>query len=398
MPDILDATGLTVDTAAEITSVLVTGLQAIYGADINVDQNSPDGQVVGIITQQGVDIRELAVSVNSSFDPDQAVGTILDQRVAINNIQRQGGTYTIQPIDIVASTTVPLQGLDANFASPIGTGYTVQDSSGNLFILEDSTTVLTGTTTLNFRAQQIGAVNVPVNTINVPTTIIFGITSVNNSSAAISVGQNQETDAQLRTRRQQSVAIASTGYLNGLLGTVKAITGVVDAELHENVTNATDSNGIPAHGIWLIVDGGANTDIGNAIYAKKSYGANMKGAVMVPITTASGDIFTALFDRPTAETLYIQFNIQKTTTINAFDTAAIAQYIVANKSYMIGQYADAASLTTIAQAAINQGSVPGVPTDVKVSIDNTTWLDYVTPSTLDKEFTISTAHIFITIL
>lgn len=398
MPDIIDATGLQVQSASEITAALVSGLQLIYGADINVAQNSKDGQVIGILTQMAVDVRELLVAVNNSFDPDQAVGVLLDERVALNNIQRAGGTYTAQPIDITVSTTVTLQGLDANFNNPNGSGYTVQDGSGNQFILVDSATLTVGTSTHTFRAQQIGNVNVPIDTIVNPVTIILGVTSVNNSSAAISIGQDEETDAQLRTRRQSSVAIASSGYLNGLLGTVLALTGVVAAAIHENVTNVTDANGIPAHGIWLIVDGGANTDIGNAIYTKISYGANMKGAVAVSITTASGDVFIALFDRPAAETLYIEFNIQPTTTVTDFDSDAIKQYIVTNKIYTIGQYADTASLTAVAQAAINAGAVPGVVTDLKISIDDSTWVDYLTPAVLNNEFTLATANIAITVI
>ena len=93
MPDTFDATGLTVQTASELTAGLTTGLQGIYGADITVDQNAPDGQVIGIYTQGGVDVREVLAEVNASFDPDQAVGIQLDQRCAINGVTR--GAVTI---------------------------------------------------------------------------------------------------------------------------------------------------------------------------------------------------------------------------------------------------------------------------------------------------------------
>jgi hypothetical protein len=46
------------------------------------------------------------------FDPDNAVGVVLDQRVAINGIQRQAGTYTVTPITVVTSQSVNLYGLD----------------------------------------------------------------------------------------------------------------------------------------------------------------------------------------------------------------------------------------------------------------------------------------------
>lgn len=399
MPDVLDATGLTVETATEITAALVAGFQIIYGSDINVAQNSRDGQIIGILTQMGVDLRELLVGINNSFDPDQAVGIILDQRVTLNNIRRAGGTYTAQPIDIITSATVFLQGLDANFNNPNGTGYTVQDDSGNLFILVDSVTLTSGTHTgLTFRAKQIGDVDVPINTITSPVTIVAGVVSVNNSSAAISIGQDQETDAQLRTRRQQSVANSSAGYLNGLLGIVLGLTGVVSAVLYENVTDSVDGNGIPAHGIWLIVEGGANSDIANAIYTKKSYGANRKGSVSINITTASGAVFVAKFDRPTAVNLYIQFTLKTTVLGFSFDTTAIQNYIAENLAYAVGQFAETSLVTDAAQAGIAAQGGGGVPVLVQISNDGSSWTDFLAAPTLASQWTLDPTRVLITVI
>ena len=398
MPDIFDATGLTVKTATEITTDLVTGMQSIYGSDIQTDQNSPDGQMIGILTQLCVDVRELLVQINNGFDPDQALGAILDQRVTLNNIKRYGGTYTIQPIDVTVSKTVTLQGLDANFNSPTGTGYTIQDGNGNEFILIDTTTLTAGTESLSFRSKAIGAVNVPIDTITNFVTIVNGVTSVNNSSAATSIGAVQELDSQLRVRRRSSVGLASNGYLNGLEGALQALTGVVDAVVYENYTDAIDGNGIPAHGIWAIVEGGANTDIANTIYQKKDPGANMKGSVTVVITKPNGALFPVNFDRQTAEPLYIKFTIKTTTVGFTFNTAAIQSYIAANLSYEIGAFAETSSVTDIATAAIAAQGGGGVAVLVQISNDNATWTDFLEPATLSSQWTVASADVEITVV
>jgi len=397
MTSVLDANGLTIETLPEIVTDLTTQLQAIYPF-ANVASNSPDGQMINIFAQADFDQLQLLAQVNAGFDPDQAIGVILDQRAAINNIQRQGGTFTIIAITIVTTATVTLAGLDGNFNNVNGTGFTIQDNAGNQYILIDTTTLTAGTNVLDFRAQMLGPVTPVVNTITNIVTVTLGVSSVNNPSGALSIGQNQETDSQLRIRRQQSVALASNGYLNGLLGAILNLPGVVGAALYENVSNVTDGNGIPAHGIWLIVDGGANTDIADQIYGKISYGANMKGSVSVPITTASGGTFNALFDRPASVPLYIKFNIQKTISTATFNQAAIKSYIAANQEYTIGQYADQASLTVIALAAINATGGGGVPNEVMISTDNVTYVDYLATPTLGSEFTLSTANMFITVL
>ncbi len=398
MPDIINASGLTVETSTEITAAIVAGMQLIYGTSINTDQNSPDGQMIGILTQMAVDIRELIVSVNNGFDPDQAIGAILDERVTINNIQRQGGSYTIQPITINCNTTVTLPGLDAAANNPNGTGFTVQDSSGNQYILQNTVTLTAGVYPLNFRAKLVGLVNVPVNTLTVPLTIVQGVTSVNNPSSAITVGQNQETDIQLRTRRARSPALLSSGYLNGLLAKILALSGVTEAVLYENNSGTTDSNGIPAHSIWLIVGGGASVDIANTIYKNKSFGGGMTGAVTYNITTVSGGLFVAKWDVPVSENLYIKFNLKKLVTGFTFNTATIASYIATNLVYAIGQIAETSGITLSAIAGIASQGGGGVPIDVLVSVDNATWLDYIATATLASQFTLDPSRIFITVV
>lgn len=398
MPDILNADGLQVKTATEIRQDLETAFRNIYGNDINLDQNSPDGQLIGILTQAATDIRELATQVNNGFDPDMAVGRILDERVVINNIERNGGTFTTLNIDITVDRTVTLQGLDADFNNIDGQGYTVQDNAGSQFILVDTDTLTAGTHSLTFRAKDIGQVETTIGTINTPVTVVLGVTAINNPSAPLNIGQNEETDAQLRVRRQQSVSQSANGYLNGLLGLVLAIDGVTDAKIYENYTNTTDSNGIPPHAIWLIAEGGANDDIGNAIYERKSYGCNMKGDVEVNIITASDALFVAKFDRPTPVNLYVRFDIKRTNPVHVFDFDVIKDYIEDNVLYTIGQFSETSELTTEAVMAIAQQGGGGVPINMEISDDGYTWVDYLDVPSLDSKWVIDADNIEITVV
>lgn len=398
MADLLDASGLTVSTATEITQSLSEQLKSIYGDDIVIDQNSPDGQAIGIVTQMAIDLRELLVSINNSFDPDQAEGKMLDQRVVINNITRKGGTYTAQPITITVDRTVTLNGLDADYDLPNGTGYTVQDDAGNKFILADTVTLTAGSHSLNFRAKTIGYVSVPTGTITNPVTIVLGVTGINNPSSALEVGVTEETDAQLKIRREQSVSNVAVGYEDSLRGNLLQIDGVSEAKVFMNRSGTVDSDGIPAHGIWCIVEGGANTDIGQVIYSKLNFGANMKGAVSTNIATASGGVFVARFDRPTAENLYVKFDIKQTVTGYSFDEDGIKDYIAANMSYKIGEFAETSAITASALAAINSLGGGGVPINVEISKDGSTWVDYLDTTGKDNQFTISADDITITVV
>lgn len=398
MPDQLTADGLEVKTRQEIVNDLSDAFREIYGADINLDQNSPDGQIIGILAQLGVDLRELAVQINNGFDPDRALGRVLDERVVINNIERVGATFTTIDINITVDRTVTLAGLDDKFNDIDGTGFTVQDDSGNQFILVDTETITAGTHSLTFRARDIGQVETTIGTITNPVTIVLGVTAINNPVAPTNIGQNEETDAQLRVRRQRSVAQSANGYLNGLLGLVLSLDGVTDAQIYENYTNTTDSDGIPPHCIWLIVEGGSNQDIGNTIYERKSYGCDMKGEVEVNITTPSNALFVAKFDRPTPENLYVRFEIKRTSPIHIFDETIIKDYIEENVLYNIGDFAETSRLTTSAVLAIASQGGGGVPINMEISDDGYSWVDYLEVPSLDAKWVIDADNIEITVI
>lgn len=392
MSDSFGANGLQVSTQQELLNELVANYQNIYGSDINLDQSSPDGQVVNILAQAQSDIRGILLQIYNSFDPDNASGRVLDERCAINNVFRKGGTYTTVDITIVTDRTVTLQGLDGEYNNPLGTGYTIQDDAGNRFILANTQTLSAGTSTLLFRAEQIGAVETQLNTITNQVTVVLGVVSVNNPVAS-TVGQNEETDAQLKIRRRKSVAIGSSGYLNGLLAKVLQLTGVVDAALYENYTSETDSLGIPPHCIWLIVEGGSSEDIANTLYSTKSYGCNMRGNITYTITTPSRQLFIARWDEPTIQPLYMKFKLQALEENITFDIDAIKNYILSNTSFNIGGYASTSSLTAIAQMAINNSAgsafgeidtVAGVALEVQISTDNSNWVEFAQSNPSEK--------------
>lgn len=384
MTDALTSNGLQVSTNTELVNNLVSAFQEIYGDDISVDQNSPDGQMLNIIGQGQTDIRELLVQLYNSFDPDNCSGRLLDERCAINNVFRKGGTFTTVDITIVTDRTVSLQGLDADFNDVNATGYTIQDNAGNQFILVNSQNLTAGTHSVLFRAKDVGRVETTVGTITTPVTIVLGVVSVNNPSAPVSLGENQETDTALKIRRRQSVSIGSSGYLNGLLATVLQLNGVTDAALYENYTNVTNSLGIPPHCIWLVVEGGSAADIANAMYTKKSYGCNMKGEITYTIITPSNQQFVAQWDEPRTQPIYMKFVLQATKTGVVFDVEKIKQYIVDNTSFMIGDYAETASLTAIAQSAINENGGDGIALNVLISTNQTDWIEYIAPVAATK--------------
>jgi hypothetical protein len=402
MPNVFGVDGLTTATQAELLADQTAELQGIYGADINLDSDTPDGQLVNIDIQAQLDVQDLLTNINASFDPDQAAGVILDQRVAINGIVRQGGTYTLTPITVTVSQSVNLYGLDQD-VQPI---FTVSDNAGTLWYLSATTLALTiGANILTFRAAEPGAVLTTPNTITVPVTIVLGVTSVNNPSTYSTLGINEETDATLRVRRRKSVSLSSQGYNAALTAALENINGVTSAVVYENDTNATSDGttpplvptGIPGHSIWAIVAGtpapavaavwastieysyGAivsvagtnyisiqNSNLGNlvsdtdfwqvyspvaqAIYAKRNAGCGMRGTQSYTIYPLSGPPFVVNWDYVAAELLYIRFTVTSLDLVTPPNIAAIRAGLVTSFVPTAGQTVNINALASAVQA------------------------------------------------
>lgn len=374
MPDVFDEFGLEIKTLTEIITEIETAYKAIYGENINLAPNSPDGQAINIYAQGGIDLRELLSLINAGFDPDEAEGRVLDQRVALNAIKRNGGTFTTVPVELTTDRAVNLVGLDTQsdeLKPTIENLFTVKDDEGNEFYLLTSQTIGAGMASYSFRAAVLGEVQVQVNTITNPVTVISEVIDINNTSGASTEGVDEESDAALRERRSASTSISAGGYLDSIEAALRNLDGVVTALVIENDTDITDADGIPPHSIWAIVDGGDNTEIGIVLYAKKSSGSGYKGVVDIEITRPNGTLYTASFDRPIDSDLYIRFSL--VLPGGTVDTADIKNKIVENITWSVGADAVGSIITSYVQSLNGDYQITGM----QVSDDGAAWLEIV---------------------
>lgn len=391
MPNQIDGNGIQIETYKEILEAIVEGsasipgLKQIYGSDINTASNTPDGQMINIYALSKQDILDLIVQDYNSKDPDQAVGVALDAVSQLCGITRKGGTYTEVVVTVTASFGLNLTGLDDS-TDP----FTVSDGSGNLFYLKESASLITGANNLNFRAAEIGAIQILANTITTIVSTTSGVTAVNNAAVPYQDGTDQETDANMRIRRAKSVALPAKGAIDGLFGGLSQLEDLTEVKIFENVTNSTDADGIPAHSIWVIVDGGDDEDIADVIYKYRSMGCGMRGAETVAVEQVDGSEIDISFDRVIEEELSIYFHAESISNgiidIEALKTALAAQYTLG-----IYETADTASIN----ALIREINSDVVPNQLAISSDRITYDDILTPSTKQHKFVVSTANISI---
>lgn len=373
MADELTYNGLSTKSNTELLNEIQTDLQAIYspsGEAIDFSSASPDGQFSEILANIGTVHRELLTAIYNATDPTKCDGAQQDNKYQLNYVYRKGGTYTTQNIAITATKTVTLQGLDGSYNDNTATGFTVSDDAGNLWYLVDTTTIYAGTTSLEFRAQNIGAVTPTIGTITTIVTVTDGITAVNNNVGYTTLGVEEESNLSFRIRRDKSTGNQSGNNADTILGNILALDGVNACKVWINDTNTTDDTGTLPHYLWVIVDGGANTDIADIIYSNKG-GCGTRGSITVPVPTVSAQVLNINFDRPTIKPLFIKFDLQPTGDLTTISQIALKEYIANNLVYELSEDAETSRITTVAANGLLEQAASAFALNVEISSGGT---------------------------
>ena len=386
-------TGIVTQSLDAIITEITGKYQEIYGNDINIDQNTPDGQMIHLLAQMKKDILDLLVQYNSNIDVDQVQGIAQQILYKLNGLEIKSYTYSYVNVQITTNSPTNLQGLDQNINSAEGTGYTVQDTNGNRWILANSVSNLNGTGEYPFRAADLGGIQCLPNTVTLPETIVGGVVSVTNPAANYITGDTGESASEFRQRRNQTMSIPSQGFDEAIESQLLNLDTVTQAKVYDN-RKSVEVNGIPAHTIWVVVEGGQNSEIGDIIYANIPPGIPMKGEIEVLVSKSNGELTPVYFDRGTAENLYVKATIQNLNS-DDIDQDYIKSEMSTNLTYNIDESADTATITAVMRDILN-GS--GVPYNITVSADNSNWYEIVSPSALGTYFALAPENITLTII
>lgn len=271
--------------------------RGIYGQDVYIEPDSQDGQMLAIFAAAVDDANAETLTTYNSFSPSTARGVGLSSNVKINGITRGVATQSTVDLLIVgqAGTTIN----DGIAQSPDGTQWLLPVS---VVIPPDGDITVTAT------ARDVGAMLAPPDTITTIGTPTRGWQSVTNPNAAVP-GSPVETDAELRRRQTISTALPSLTVFEGTVGGVASIPGVIRLRGYENDTNSTDADGIPAHTISLVVEGGDAQAIGEEIAARKTPGTGTYGTTSVDVTDEYGVVRAIKFFRPTLATIKVAITL-----------------------------------------------------------------------------------------
>ena len=313
---VINASGISAPPYSDIYQSIVASFQLIYGSDIYIAPDSQDGQFIALLASAINDSNQAAVAVFQAYSPIYAQGAGLSSQVKINGLSREIATNSQSQGNVVGQVgTVILNGV-------------VKDENGELWNLPASVTIpVTGEISVTVFAQKLGAIVASAGIINSIQNPQLGWQSF-VSTVDATIGAPVETDAALRARQAFSTALPSLSIKNGIEAAIANVNGVTRFILYENDTGVTDINGIPAHSLSAVIEGGNSIEIGKAIQIKKPPGIQTYGSTAVTARDSKGFPIVINYFILAGVSIFFEITIKALPSYVSSTGAAIKQAII----------------------------------------------------------------------
>lgn len=374
----LNATGFTKARIADIITALQDAVAESYGDSFIRDDKSPMGKLIGIMSEREALIWDALEAVYNGQNVDTAGGVSQDACYAITGHLRQesaastvkaylaGTPGTIIPAEsiisveqtgdffkLMAQATLGTVGNKTiSSITRSGTTATAETSTVHGLATDDYVFVsgadqddynilaqITVTDTTHFTYEvanspatpatgspemdeateaatesvEHGEIQALAGTLTVIENPVSGWDRAGNTADA-DLGRLDETDAEFRTRRDETLTLLAAGTLEAIRSALLNITGVSAANVFVNDTGDEDAEGRPPHSIECTCVGGAAGDIAQCIFDNKAAGIETHGTEPVEKITDSQAIDHDIYFSRLAE---VEMHVELTITTNS---------------------------------------------------------------------------------
>ncbi len=269
----VDDTGITPTTLTEYQESIQTIYQGAYGQGIDLGSKSPQAQQIDNEALSMSQADDALVSASQATNIYRAFGNQLEGQAALLGINKRAATSTL-----VAVT------LGGTPATVIPSGSRAKSDGGDLFeTTEDLTLDVLGTLTASMSAVETGPIAVLTGELTQIVDVVPGWETVTNPSDG-TVGTVVETDAEYRQRYFAELFINAVSVLDAIIGIVAAQDNVIEAIGVENDTGSPiviQNITVDEHSVAIVVEGGLDEDIKDAIRLKKTGGTATTGTTQV---------------------------------------------------------------------------------------------------------------------
>ena len=308
--DYITKEGVLVPDTADLKSDVEQEFVTALGQGLDLSPETPQGRQIEAETLARKEVLDNNALIANALNPNTSFGVFLDSLAALTGTTRRWATHTLVLCTVTGSpdTTVPA-------------GSLARTKAGDTFALTNDAVIgANGTVQAFFQAQESGPVPCEVGTLTQIMSPVLGWETVNNPSVA-ALGTDAESDTSLRQRRQQQL-YRGEALLESIKSSVRQVEGVLSVYGYENYTSAVetiDGISIQPHSIYIVVDGGKDEDIAEAIYENKSLGCGYTGTEEVTVKGAFDVPYKVAFNRPDYKPIQISVTVEAPSTSVAVD-------------------------------------------------------------------------------
>lgn len=259
------------------------------------------------------------------------------------------------------------QGLDGKQEQPLLgiEDNTLEDAFGNpLTIIPGINTFGEPQGSVMMEAVDFGPTTAFANTLTEIDSPVTGLDRTINPEAAI-VGRREETDAEFRARRNETLKVAGSATVDAIASRVRNIDGVIDCFIVENQGILPDGQGREGKSYETFVDGGDQQEIGDVIWKSKPAGIRTWGTITVPVFDRQGVAREVRFSRPEQVDIYFSLDLVVNSSIFPLDGAALARQAIISWGNSLGV---GNNVVVYPQLIASLNHIPGI-LDVTVRID-----------------------------
>lgn len=345
--------GIVIADTADIKETIQGEYQTALGADLSLEDSTPQGRLIDIETDARTSVIENNVLISNSINFNLAFGMILDAWGANFGLTRGVASSS--------SVTATITGVAGTVVSA---GSQVASQNGDIFYLENQVTIpVSGSISTTFLSQEKGEIPCPVGSLTKIIDGTLGWETITNTSAAV-LGTNRESDASFKQRFYDAGLFTGMSLVEDYNNAIMNVPNVISCYVKDNGDSSAivyDTVTIDGHSVYACVDGGDNTEVATALFQRKSGGAGWtaipgQSVTVDVIDNTYGDTYQVIFNRPESINIYVSVSASVgSSTVEDLETAiqtAVSNYI---NTLKIGEDVILLSLA----AAINN-AVPGL--------------------------------------
>ncbi len=300
----------------EIVSHINSRFLSVFGANFDISPEGPDGQVIGIISEEISKCWQQAEMVFNAYRPGAM------QKVGLDNICEL--TFTKRLVNWPSRVGVRCAG-QAGTLVPAGS--IVSDGTMDFETQYDCT--IPGTVTAV--ATETGEYYIAADTVNKINTPVAGWESVNNPEIG-QTGVDYESDPALRTRRDRTTAHSGSAFVEAIYAALADL-NLSYLRIRDNDTGAPIGTQ-PSGTVFVVVEGGTEDEIARRIYSSKTGGVPTHGTTSVSIYDSKGYPHEVKFSRPEGATIYVTGTFKRRPGSNISSNDAARQLQTAMMDYI----------------------------------------------------------------